>query len=185
MEILQWQRRILNIRGHRVLLDLHLAKMLSLSVEQVREAVKTFCESSEECNAFRLKKAEWQAVRSKCFRTADDRRCLAGIVGFPWCITLTGLRAVSKVYPSERALDLEKIWGATFAATHSKELNLGAENHRLAMLEAETGWCFNDTWELQNLWWESRRERRKPLVIGTKRVYDENPIPVGVEVDFE
>lgn len=185
MEILQWQRRILNIRGHRVLLDIHLAQMLSLEVAQVRGAIKTFGESKDEYKAFRLKKVEWHAVRSKCFRTPEDRRCLSAAEGYPWCITLAGLHAISKEFPSERAKDLERIWMETIVTADALELDLGAENRRMAMLEAETGWCFSDTWEVHNLWWESRRERKKPLVIGPKRINSETHIPSGVELDFE
>lgn len=185
MEILQWQRRILNVRGHRVILDVHLAQMLAIEVGQVRSAAQAYLDTEPEIQVLRLRKMEWRQIRKNCF-LGDWEICAAERVEeFPLCITLAGLRALAELIPSQRVLDLMGIWEETMAVDKMSAANLGDENWRLAQLEAETGLVWADTWQAYDHWWEERRCRRNPRVVGPKRKIYPAEIPTGLDVDFE
>jgi hypothetical protein len=116
------ERRILLIRGHKVMLDSHLAELYEVPTKRLNEAVKRNRKRFPEDFMFHLAKEEAKSLRSQ-FATSSygGRRYL------PYVFTEQGVAMLSTVLNSERAIAVNIAIMRTFVrlrqilATH-KEL---------------------------------------------------------------
>ena len=128
------ERRILLIRGHKVMLDSHLAELYQVPTKRLNEAVKRNMARFPEDFMFQLTAEETDSLRSQ-FATSNERR--GGRRYLPYVFTEQGVAMLSTVLNSERAIAVNIAIMRTFVrlrqilATH-KEL---AE--RLAAMEKE------------------------------------------------
>src|ERR1700733_9116591 len=128
------ERRILFVRGHKVMLDSHLAELYQVPTKRLNEAVKRNMARFPEDFMFQLTTEETDSLRSQ-FATSNEGR--GGRRYLPFVFTEQGVAMLSTVLNSERAIAVNIAIMRTFVrlrqilATH-KEL---AE--RLAAMEKE------------------------------------------------
>jgi phage regulator Rha-like protein len=95
------ERRILVIRGHKVMLDKHLAELYQVPTKRLNEAVKRNRGRFPDDFMFQLTKKEAEGLRSQ-FATSNDSR--GGRRYVPYVFTEQGVAMLSTVLNSERAI---------------------------------------------------------------------------------
>lgn len=99
MEIIE--RRILLIRGHKVMLDIHLAELYEVPTRALNQAVKRNLERFPEDFMFRLKKEE--VDRSQIVTGSQKHRDPSSL---PYAFTEQGVAMLSSVLRSQRAVQV-------------------------------------------------------------------------------
>jgi hypothetical protein len=96
------ERRILLIRGHKVMLDSHLAELYQVPTKRLNEAVKRNLDRFPADFMFRLNKEELENWRSQ-FATSNPAAQM-GLRRPPYAFTELGVAMLSSVLNSERAI---------------------------------------------------------------------------------
>jgi hypothetical protein len=96
------ERRILLIRGHKVMLDSHLAELYQVPTKRLNEAVKRNLDRFPADFRFRLNKEELENWRSQ-FATSNPAAQM-GLRRPPYAFTELGVAMLSSVLNSERAI---------------------------------------------------------------------------------
>ena len=68
------QKKIYEVRGQRVMLDLNLAQLYEVETRVLNQATKRSIDSSPEDFMFRLTKKEWQDMSSQIVMTSISKR---------------------------------------------------------------------------------------------------------------
>jgi hypothetical protein len=97
----QVARAICLLRGHRVLLDAHLAELYGVEVRVLLQAVKRNRKRFPDDFMFQLSTSEWSALRS---RTVISKSGSGGRRYAPYAFTRQGVAMLSTVPGSERAI---------------------------------------------------------------------------------
>lgn len=95
------ERRILLIRGHKVMLDLHLAELYQVPTKRLNEAVKRNVARFPEDFMFRLSAEEAETLRSQIATSNEGR---GGRRYLPYVFTEQGVAMLSTVLSSDRAI---------------------------------------------------------------------------------
>ena len=96
------ERRIVLIRGHKVLLDIHLAELYEVPTKVLNQAVKRNLDRFPEDFMFRLNAEETDSLRSQ-FVTSIGR---GGRRYLPYAFTEQGVAMLSSVLKSPRAVQV-------------------------------------------------------------------------------
>lgn len=100
-EITPIQNMIYEIRGYKVMLDSDLAKLYSVEVKRLNEAVKRNIQRFPEDFMFQLTRDEWKDLRSQIATFSTDKRKYA-----PYAFTEQGVAMLSSVLNSEQAITI-------------------------------------------------------------------------------
>lgn len=153
------ERRILLIRGHKVMLDSHLAELYQVPTKRLNEAVKRNRKRFPEDFMFQLSMKEAESLRSQIATSSyGGRRYL------PYVFTEQGVAMLSTVLNSERAIAVNIAIMRTFVrlrqllATH-KDL---AE--RLAAMEKKYDQRFKVVFDILRQLMEPPPEPPKPPI---------------------
>ena len=95
------ERRILLVRGHRILLDADLAELYGVTIKQLNQAVKRNKERFPEDFMFQLTNLDWEALRSQTV-TSNNKR--GGRRYRPYAFMEQGVAMLSSVLRSARAI---------------------------------------------------------------------------------
>lgn len=185
MEILQLQKRILNIRGYRVVLDFHIAEWLGVEPLTIREAVWALEFGQAESSWFALTENEWWEVRRKCCKKVRNQRRNTLPEGLPVVVQVEAVLALTAQFRSERAADLGEMIRKAFGMMRRYIGGIWEMNWHLASLEAETGLIFGEMVETLNHVWEGRRNKSPTRTLGYKRPEIGDCWHQGIELDFE
>jgi hypothetical protein len=97
------ERRILVIRGQRVMLDIDLAKLYGVTTKRLNEQVSRNRERFPEDFAYQLTRQEFTALKSQ-IATSNAKR--GGTQKLPWVFTEQGVAMLSSVLRSTRAVQV-------------------------------------------------------------------------------
>jgi ORF6N domain len=101
MELQIIQDRIFTIRGHRVMLDFHLAEMYEVETRVLNQAVSRNSARFPDDFMFQLTDKEWQNMSSQIVMTYPKKRPK---VALPYVFTEQGVAMLSSVLRSDRAI---------------------------------------------------------------------------------
>jgi hypothetical protein len=155
------ERRILLLRGHKVMLDSHLAELYEVPTFRLNEAVKRNRRRFPEDFMFRLTKEEAGSLTSQFAMSKPGR---GGRRTLPYVFTEQGVAMLSTVLNSERAIAVNIAIMRTFVrlrqilATH-KELAA-----RLAALEKKYDQRFKVVFDILKQLMEPPPSPPKPLL---------------------
>lgn len=155
------ERRILFLRGHKVMLDNHLAELYEVPTFRLNEAVKRNKHRFPEDFMFRLTREEVKCLTSQFAMSKSGR---GGRRTLPYVFTEQGVAMLSTVLNSERAIAVNIAIMRTFVrlrqilATH-KELAT-----RLAELERKYDHRFKVVFDTLKQLMQPPRSRRKPAL---------------------
>jgi hypothetical protein len=126
-------RSILILRGHRVLLDEHLAALYGVQTRVLIQAVKRNLARFPEDFMFQLSAAEWSALRSQIVISKIGR---GGRRYAPYAFTEQGVAMLSSVLNSERAIAVNIEIMRTFVRMRELLASNKVLAKRFAQLEA-------------------------------------------------
>jgi hypothetical protein len=126
-------RSILILRGHRVLLDEHLAALYGVQTRVLIQAVKRNLARFPEDFMFQLSAAEWAALRSQIVISKIGR---GGRRYAPYAFTEQGVAMLSSVLTSERAIAVNIEIMRTFVRMRELLASNKVLAKRFAQLEA-------------------------------------------------
>lgn len=101
-QVARVERLILEIRGQRVLLDQHLAELYGVRTKALNQAVSRNRSRFPQDFAFRLKKREWERLRSQTVTSKNGTR--GGLRTVPRVFTEQGVAMLSSVLRSPEAV---------------------------------------------------------------------------------
>jgi hypothetical protein len=126
-------RSILVLRGHRVLLDEHLAALYGVQTRVLIQAVKRNLARFPEDFMFQLSTAEWAALRSQIVISKIER---GGRRYAPYAFTEQGVAMLSSVLNSKRAIAVNIEIMRTFVRMRQLLASNKVLAKRFALLEA-------------------------------------------------
>ena len=101
MEIQVIQKKIFEIRGHKVMLDFDLATMYEVSTKVFNQAIKRNIERFPEEFMFQLTIEEWKLMWSQIVTTSQTRRRRDSL---PYAFTEHGITMAASILKSETAI---------------------------------------------------------------------------------
>jgi len=138
-QLAQIQKRIYNIRGHRVMLDSDLAELYEVEVKRLNESVKRNIKRFPDDFMFRLTKDEFAEVVANC----DHLRNLKFRPTTSFAFTEQGVAMLAAVLNSQKAIDVNIQIMRAFVKLRHYVLSQGkddqiAELRKLLMLHIES-----------------------------------------------
>lgn len=103
MELSVIQTRIYEIRGHRVILDFHLAELYQVETRALNQAVKRNKGRFPKDFMFQLTLKEWTGLRSQIVMSSKKHR---GSKYLPYVFTEHGVAMLSSVLKSKKAVEV-------------------------------------------------------------------------------
>lgn len=131
------ERRILIIRGHKVMLDVDLAEMYGIPTKRLKEQVKRNIKRFPSDFMFRLTKEEDRSLRSQIATLEKGRGKYSKYVSFAF--TEQGVAMLSTVLNSERAILVNIEIMRTFVRLRQVLLTHKALARKLEALEKRVG----------------------------------------------
>jgi hypothetical protein len=104
MELQLIQNKVLQIRGHRVMLDFHLAELYEVETRVLNQAVKRNISRFPSDFMIQLSTEEWNSLRSQFVISKDEKR--GGTRKLPYAFTEQGVAMLSSVLRSEKAIEV-------------------------------------------------------------------------------
>jgi hypothetical protein len=146
MEITVIQKKIYEIRGHKVMLDLDLAELYGVETKRLKEAVRRNITRFPSDFMFELTREEYNSLRSQ-FASSS----WGGLRYMPFAFTEQGVSMLSSVLNSKKAIEVNISIIRAFVvmrqfAVHYKELA-----DKIAELEHKYNKNFADVYEALNL----------------------------------
>jgi hypothetical protein len=130
------QKKIYEVRGQRVLLDLDLAQLYEVETRVLNQAIKRNIESFPEDFMFRLTKKEWQDMSSQIVMTSISKRPKTAI---PYAFTEHGVTMLASVLKSHKARKMNIAIVRAFIALRKFVLENNAVLEQLNQLKARLG----------------------------------------------
>jgi hypothetical protein len=130
------QKKIYEVRGQRVLLDLDLAQLYEVETRVLNQAIKRNIESFPEDFMFRLTKKEWQDMSSQIVMTSISKRPKTAI---PYAFTEHGVTMLASVLKSPKARKMNIAIVRAFIALRKLVLENNAVLEQLNQLKARLG----------------------------------------------
>lgn len=95
------QNRIFDVRGHRIILDFHLAEMYNVETKRLKEAVRRNKERFPSDFMFELTQKEWQNLRTQ-FASSS----WGGSRYHPFAFTEHGITMLASILKSDKAIKM-------------------------------------------------------------------------------
>ena len=162
MEILQIQRKIIEIRGQRVLLDKDLAEMYGVETRVLNQAVKRDIERFRgEDFMFQLTKNEMLEVSRSQIVILNGRQG-SNIKYAPFAFTELGVAMLSSVLSSNIAIEINRNIMRAFVMIRQFALNYAELNHKLDDFMATTNMQFSEVYQALTELVEQKKIEEKP-----------------------
>ncbi len=165
-EVVQIQKMIYEIRGHRVMLDSDLAALYEVETKVLNQAVKRNIRRFPDNFMFQLSKDEWQNLRSQFVTFKNDSRKYN-----PYVFTEQGVAMLSSILRSEKAIQINIQIMNTFVRMRQWAIENKELAKRLSELEHYfIQHCKEDREEFQKIYdaLGLLMDRTKPSEIGFK-----------------
>ena len=148
MEVEHIKNSILEIRGHKVMLDFELAKLYEVETRVLKQAVRRNIERFPEDFLFTLTLDEWNAIRSQIVMFNKGKGNFPKYL--PFAFTEQGVAMLSAVLNSTRAVHTSISIMRAFVLMRQWALNHHELSKRLDALEQQYGQKFKDIEQVLN-----------------------------------
>jgi hypothetical protein len=148
MELVVIQKKIFEIRGHKVMLDFDLAALYEVETRVFNQAVKRNIDIFPPDFMFRLTKKEWEAMSSQIVMTYPSKRPKTAL---PLAFTEHGVTMLANVLKSKKARLLSIAIVRAFIALKQFALNYKELSDKISALEHKYNKKFADVYEALDL----------------------------------
>lgn len=145
MEVEHIKNSILEIRGHKVILDFELAKMYQVETRRLKESVRRNIRRFPKDFMFELTQEEWSNLRSQ-FATSS----WGGQRHAPFAFTEQGIAMLSGLLNSDIAIEINISIMRAFVMMRQWALNHQELSAKLNALEQQYGQKFKDIEQVLN-----------------------------------
>src|ERR1035437_299943 len=159
MELQIIQNKIIEIRGHKVMLDFHLAELYEVETRALKQAVKRNMERFPEDFMFILTKDEWKEVITNCDNLPSTIKFSPAV---PFAFTNRGVAMLSSVLKSKKAIAVNISIMRAFALLRQYLSDYKNLKQSIEALEKEMNLKFKDIYEALNFLLSPKSER-KPI----------------------
>lgn len=142
MELVLIQKKIFELRGHRVMLDFHIAELYGVETKMLKRAVTRNIKRFPADFMFQLTKKELKNLRYQ-FGTSS----WGGIRYLPYAFTEQGVSMLSSVLKSSKAIDINISIMRAFVFTRQYALSHKDLTEKLKLLEDKYDLQFKDVYE--------------------------------------
>lgn len=165
MELQLIQNKIFQIRGHRVMLDFHLAKLYNVETRMLNQAVKRNLGRFPNDLLFqKLTAEEWKVLRSQFVISKKEKR--GGTQKLPFAFTEQGIAMLSSVLKSKKAIDVNIAIMRAFVLLRQHLSDYKDLKEEIKKLEKEMNLKFKDIYDALNY---LLSPKSKPIEIGFKQ----------------
>ena len=159
------QKKIYEVRGHRVMLDFTLAELYEVETRALNQAVKRNIDIFPEDFMFQLTQKEWKMISSQIVMTSSSKRPKTAL---PFAFTEHGVTMLANVLKSKKARQTSVAIVRAFIALKQFVLNYSELAEKLKDLESKYNKQFKDVHEainylLQKNEEESNQKERKKI----------------------
>lgn len=163
MELETIQNTIFEIRGFRVMLDIHLAALYEVEVKRLNEQVKRNIDRFPSDFMFQLNYNEWTNLRSQ-FATAnlEMRRAL------PYVFTEQGVAMLAGVLRSKKAIQVNIEIMRAFVMLRKMALQYSEISERIENLESKYDAQFAEVFTALRYLLDPKTTKKVPKTIGYK-----------------
>ena len=159
MELVVIQKKIYEIRGHRVMLDFDLAELYAVETRVLNQAVKRNIERFPERFMFRLTEKEWESMRSRIVTASESNssqfvmssRKHRGSQYLPFAFTEHGVTMLASVLRSKKAIKMNIAIVEAFITLKEFALNYKELSDKLKEIENTYNRQFKDVYEALDL----------------------------------
>jgi hypothetical protein len=145
MQLQVIQKKIYEVRGHRVMVDFDLAELYEVGTKVLNQAVKRNIERFPERFMFRLSTKEWEFIRSQIVTASDQNKRNIAIT--PFAFTEHGVTMLASVLRSRKAIKMNIAIVEAFIALKEFALNYKELSEKFAKLERKNNKQFKDVYE--------------------------------------
>ncbi len=143
MELQIVQNKILEIRGHRIILDLHLAELYAVETRALKQAVKRNLERFPSDFMFELSAEEVNNMVSQ--NVIPSKQNFGGAL--PFAFTEQGVAMLSSVLRSSKAIEVNIAIRRAFVLLRQLSLNIQDIRTELESIRKQYDQQFNDVFE--------------------------------------
>jgi hypothetical protein len=160
MELELIQNRIFEIRGHRVMLDYHLAEMYEVETRVLNQAVSRNSTRFPDDFMFQLSESEVINMSSQFVMTYPTKRPKKAL---PYAFTEQGVAMLSSVLRSERAIKVNIELMRAFVMLRKMALQYKDIIDRIDQLESKYDEQFAEVFKALKFLLEPPQSERKPI----------------------
>lgn len=132
------QQQIIELRGHKVMLDFHLASLYEMETKVLKQAVKRNTNRFPSDFMFELTLEEFESLRSQ-FVTSKR----GGTRYMPFAFTEQGVAMLSSVLNSDKAIEINIAIMRTFVALRQFALNYKEMQEKITEIERKFPEIYN------------------------------------------
>ena len=156
------QNKIFEVRGCRVMLDLHLAELYQVETRALKQAVKRNIDRFPSDFMFELSKDEWLGLITNCDKFPDNIRHTPAP---PMAFTEQGVAMLSSVLRSKVAIEVNISIMRAFVLMRQMVIGYEELLKRIEELEVSTDAQFNELYQaLTQLLSQSKQQKeRRPI----------------------
>lgn len=132
------QQQIIELRGHKVMLDFHLASLYEMETKVLKQAVKRNINRFPSDFMFELTLEEFESLRSQ-FVTSKR----GGTRYMPFAFTEQGVAMLSSVLNSDKAIEINIAIMRTFVALRQFALNYKEMQEKITEIERKFPEIYN------------------------------------------
>ncbi|NTW34413.1 MAG: ORF6N domain-containing protein [Bacteroidetes bacterium] len=159
MELQILTKQILEIRGHKVMLDFHLANLYEVETRALKQAVKRNIERFPSDFMFQLTDIEAKELVSQ--NVIPSKSYLGGYL--PYAFTEQGVAMLSSVLKSKKALEVNISIMRAFVVIRQYYMNYTELKLQIEKLEKDMNLKFNDVYEALKYLIEPPQTPRKQI----------------------
>jgi hypothetical protein len=159
VEIQIIQNKIIEIRGHKIMLDFHLAELYEVETRTLKQAVRRNMERFPSDFLFVLTEKEIDFMVSQ--NVIPSKSYFGGAI--PFAFTEQGVAMLSSVLKSKKAIAVNISIMRAFALLRQHLSNYKNLKESIEALEKEMNIKFKDIYEALNFLLENPKPERKPM----------------------
>ena len=169
MELIVIQKKIYEIRGHKVMLDFDLAELYDVETRALNQAVKRNADIFPDDFMFQLTKSEWKTMLSQIVMTYPVKRPK---IALPLAFTEHGVTMLANVLKSKKARQRSVAIVRAFIALKQYALSHKDLTEKLKELESRYNMQFKDVYEALNylLQKDKKQQAEKDSLANRKRI---------------
>jgi hypothetical protein len=160
MELTIIQKRIFELRGHRVMFDFHLAELYGVETRILKRAVRRNMDRFPKEFMFELTKKEWHELIPIWDKFPGKQKHNPSL---PFAFTEHGIAQLSTVLRSKKALQINIGIIKVFIAVNQFAVNYKELQKKIEQLEKKYDKNFEDIYEVLNQMLNPPQTRRKKV----------------------
>lgn len=160
MELQVIHKRIFEIRGHRVMLDFHLAELYGVENRALKQAVRRNASRFPDDFMFVLSKDEWAELITDCDKLSANVRYSPSL---PFAFTEQGVAMLSSILRSKNAILVNIEIMRAFVLMRRYYMDYKELKLHIEKLEKEMNRKFRDIYEALNYLLDPPKPKRNPI----------------------